>query len=392
MGKIKILHIITRLDRGGSSESTLLTVIGLTGSFFNLTLLYGLTHDSPRDLIDIAKKKGIRFIYLSSLVRGISPINDLKAFFSLFSLIKREKFDIIHTNTSKAGMLGRVAAKWASREGYRPSIVHTPHGHVFYGYYGTVLSKLFLALEGWAANFTDRIITLTQKGIDEHLQFGVGKDRSKFTAIPDGVDLNRFTNLKIDPTRKKKELGLPPEGVKLIGSAGRLEPVKGYKYFVEASFRVKKSIPDCLFLLIGDGSLYNKLQHQIESSGLQQNFRILGWRNDINEIISILDIFVLSSLNEGMGRVLVEAMVMGKPVVATKVGGIPSVVIDGETGMLVPSKNPRALAEAIISLLNNPERMKNMSIAGKERAKLFSVEVMIEKTEELYEELLRERR
>ena len=198
----------------------------------------------------------------------------------------------------------------------------------------------------------------------------------------------------------KPENGGSKEKLSLAQSKKLINHLENYTYlytkdiaaYVEASFRVKKSIPDCLFLLIGDGSLYNKLQHQIESSGLQQNFRILGWRNDINEIISILDIFVLSSLNEGMGRVLVEAMVMGKPVVATKVGGIPSVVIDGETGMLVPSKNPRALAEAIISLLNNPERMKNMSIAGKERAKLFSIEVMVEKTEELYEELLRERR
>lgn len=386
MKKPRILHIITRLDRGGSPENTLLTLIGLADRF-DFTLVYGLTQDFPRELFNLAKEKGVRFIYLPCLVRGISPVNDLKAFFSLFSLIKKEKFDIIHTHTSKAGILGRLAAKMAGSRNYYPILVHTPHGHIFYGYYGIVLSKLFLIFERWAVNFTDKIITLTEKGIDEHLQLGVGKDRSKFVAIPSGVDLNKIADFKIDPAAKREELGIP-ENIRLVGSAGRLEPVKGYKYFVEASKKVKESVPDCLFLLIGDGSLREELQRQIESLNLQQSFRILGWRDDINEIISFLDIFVLSSLNEGMGRVLVEAMAMGKPVVATNVGGIPSVVVDGETGILVPPRNPEALTEAIISLLRNPEKMKKMGEAGKERAKFFSVEVMIEKTEKLYEELL----
>lgn len=390
MDKVKLLYIITRLDRGGSSEMVLLTLLRLNQEKFDITIMSGPSREPDEKLIESVKKKGVRFIFDSFLVRGPSPVKDFLTLLKIFFLIKKEKFDIIHTHTSKAGILGRIAAKWTTSKDYRPIIIHTPHGHVFYGYYGVVLSKLFLILEKLAASFTDKIIALTEKEIDEYLQFGISRNRAKFISIPNGLDLNRIANLKIDPVRKRKEFGLPEE-VKLIGSAGRLELVKGYKYFIEASLIVKKSFPNCLFLLIGDGSLCGELQHQIEKLNLWQNFKILGWRDDVNEIISLLDVFVLSSLNEGMGLVLVEAMAMGKPVVATNVGGIPSVVIDGETGILVPPKNPDAIAEAIIFLLQNPEKMKKMGEAGKERTKLFSIEVMIEKTQRLYEELLENR-
>jgi len=387
MGKIKILHIITRLDRGGSSFGVLRNLFKLRKDRFDFTLMFGPSLEPDKEMIESVRKTGIIFILNPYLVRAFSPVKDFLALLKIFFLIKNEKFDIIHTHTSKAGILGRLAAKLATTGRYRPIKIHTPHGHVFYGYYGFFLSKLFLIVEKWAAGFTDKIVALTERGIQEHIELGVSKEKSKFTSILEGVDLNKIANLKTDTVEKKKELGLP-EGVKLIGSAGRLEHIKGYRYFIEGIPTVRKYFPDYIFLLIGDGSLRDELQHRIDSLGLQQNCRILGWRKDVDEIISILDIFVLTSLNEGMGQVLIEAMMLEKPVVATNVGGIPSVVIDGETGILVPSKSPGALAEAIISLLNNPERMKNMGIAGKERAKLFSVEVMVEKTEKLYEELL----
>jgi len=387
MKKIRILYIVTRLDRGGSSAAILQSSMRFNSQRFEISIMFGVSKEADEELVAEAKEKGIRFIFNPHLIRNISVLEDIPAFISIFLLIKSQKFDIIHTHTSKAGILGRIAARLAKNRNYQPIVIHTPHGHIFYGYYGSVLSKFFLMLETWAGGFTDRIITLTERGIDEHLQFGVGKNRSKFTAIPDGVDTGKIKNLKIDPAQKRKELGFQQNAV-LIGSAGRLEPIKGYKYFIEASVIIKKVFPECIFVLIGDGALRSELEEQIRKSGLENNFRILGWRNDVEEIISILDIFVLSSINEGMGRVIVEAMALGKPVIATSVGGIPSVVVDKETGLLVPQGNAGKMAEAIIYLLNNPEKYRQMGEKGKERAGLFSMGTMAEKTMRLYEELL----
>lgn len=398
MFRIKALHIITRLERGGSSDAVLLTLLELDKNQYDLSLAHGPTSYPNEQLMKQAEKAGIRFYYIRDLVRAINPIKDLKGLFRLFCLIRAEKFDIIHTHTSKAGLLGRLAASYACSAKERPIIVHTPHGHIFYGYYGPLLTKFFLLVERLMSRSTDKIVALTPQGIEEYVQFKIA-DRERLFDIPDGVPLEEVQEFGAGVERMKdtsqrekikRELNLP-EGDLLVGTAGRLVPVKGYKYLIEALHHLLRQIPNVTFLILGDGPLRNDLEQLADNLGLSKKIIFLGWRSDVSRILSILDLFVISSLNEGMGRVLVEAMALGKPIVATRVGGIPSVVADGESGLLVPSRDSMGLAEAMGKLLNSPERAREMGEEGRKRVPLFSAKTMVERTEQLYKELLRER-
>jgi glycosyltransferase involved in cell wall biosynthesis len=376
---LKILHIITRLDKGGSTENTLLTAIGLHGKY-DVSIAYGYTTFPEEILIKKAKEKNIEFFYIPELVRSINPVKDIIAFIKIYTIIKKNKFDLVHTHCSKAGILGRFAAKAAKVK----VIIHTPHGHVFYGYYNRIISYLFILIERIAAKITNKIITLTPYGIEEHIKYKIAS-REKFISIHSGVNLKKnFTENEIKYI--KNELGIPLDSI-IIGSIGRFEPVKGYKYMIEAARIVidKCKNKKIKFVLAGSGSLYKKLKEQISKLNLNENFIILPWIDDTAKFISVLDIFVLPSLNEGMSKTLVQALILGKVSVATKVGGIPSIIKDRETGILV-NCNSISLAEGIIELLNNENLCKKI----KENIKKidpynFSVEKMIEMLDDLYE-------
>ncbi len=383
--RVRVLHLITRLDRGGSAENTVFTAFGLDRRRFEVTLAAGRTVSPTPGLSRFGMEKGRDWIEVPQLVRDIRPFVDLWALIKLYVLIRRGRFHIVHTHSSKAGILGRLAARMAGV----PVVVHTPHGHVFYGYYGPVLSRLFVVLEKLLAPLTDRIVTLTERGKREHVEFGVAGPE-KFVVVHSGVELGPFLGVRADPEEIKRNLGIAP-GDRVVGSLGRLVPIKGHRYLIEAAGLVLRKRPNVTFLLVGDGPLRRELEVLTEGLGIGHKVVFAGHREDEPEVLSAMDIFVLPSLNEGMGRVLVEAMAEGKPVVATDVGGVADVVEDRRTGILVPPRDPEALAEAILELLDDPEKARRFGEAGRERASLFSVERMVEEIEELYEDLLREK-
>jgi len=381
--KVRVLHLITRLDRGGSAENTVLTVSGLDKDRFETILATGKTTRLTPRASQLGLEKGRDWIGIPQLVRDIHPLKDVQAFIRLLSIIHKGRFDIVHTHSSKAGILGRLAAHIAGV----PIIVHTPHGHVFYGYYGPAITRLFLVLEKIWARFTDRIITLTENGRREHVAFGVaGPD--KFVAIPSGVELEPFLSVRIDVRKVKKTLGIDLRE-RVVGSIGRLVPVKGYRYLIQASKWVLRKRPDVTFLLVGDGPLRDELMRLAQRLDVADKFVFAGHREDEPELIAAMDLFVLPSLNEGMGRVLVEAMAEGKPVVATEVGGVADVVVDRQTGLLVPPKDPEAMAEAILKLLQDEKLARRMGVEGRKRVyPRYSAKVMVEKIGRLYMELL----
>ncbi|MCM8800408.1 MAG: glycosyltransferase family 4 protein [Candidatus Omnitrophica bacterium] len=386
MSKIKILHIITRFDKGGSAKSVYNLVLGLDKERFDLTLISGPDNILYQDNIQLFMQSGIRYICIPELVRNINIIKDIKAFFKLYSFIKKERFDIVHTHTSKAGILGR----WAARLARIKIIVHTPHGHIFYGYFNWLLSRIFIYLERVTAGITDAIIPLTEIEKQEYILYKIAKP-AKFFPIFSGIDLNNFRLKKYDPLQVKKELNIP-SGYLVIGTVTRLEPVKGNKYFIISLKKVIKAVSNLKVLIVGEGSQRKHLESLLKRYHLDNYVVFLGFRDDIDKIISSLDLFILSSLNEGMGMCLLEAQAKGVPVVATRVGGIPSVVKDGLTGRLVPAKDPQAMAEAIIYLLSDDLKRKAMAKEAlnwiDER---FSILTMIEKHTELYNMFLRER-
>ncbi|NIM90463.1 MAG: glycosyltransferase [Candidatus Aminicenantes bacterium] len=383
MQKIKVLHIITRMDKGGSAENTFLTITGLNKDNYEVTLMSGPVEDSPQDRTKEIEAHDIKYIFIFELVRDISIIKDLKTLFKIYDFLRKEKFDIVHTHTSKAGLLGRLAAKLAGV----PIIVHTPHGHVFFGYFKPAKTKIFIFLEKLASRITDKIVALTDREKDDYRLFKTTPEE-KAVVINSGVDLNRFKELSFTEKQSfKKELGLP-ENALIVGTVGRLAPVKGQEFLIEAVKNIIPKYPSALFMFAGDGHLRQNLERKALEMGIKENVVFLGWRDDVDKIISIYDIFVLPSLNEGMGRVLVEAMALGKPIVASHAGGIPDLIRHGKNGFLVPPRNPEQLAKYIQILIEDKEKRERMGQAGKKIALNFSKEVMIEKIASLYDELL----
>ena len=385
----KIIHIITRLDMGGSAQNALQTCKKLSDKY-EIVLVHGLSYESRMtDLerkiiengIEETKAQGVKVIPLPSLVRSIRPLKDFRTLLSLVWLIFKEKPHIVHTHSSKAGILGRLAAKIAGV----PYIIHTPHGHVFYGHFGIIGSKIFLWIERIFSRFTDRMVALTDGEKRDYVKLSVCPPEKLFK-IHSGVDLKQFMQPNGNSLEKKRSLGLDHNGI-VIGFVGWLLPIKGPEYLLKAMAHIWPDHPTASLVMVGKGELDVDLRAQALRMNANGKVKFLGWREDIHEIMPVFDMLVLPSLNEGMGRVLVEAMAAGKPVVASEVGGIPDLVKHGETGYLVRPADEKALANGIKKILNDPEQAKKMGRRGKEYCRQFSLEAMIEKLDRLYSDL-----
>jgi len=351
--KIKILHIITRLDKGGSAENTVTTCLNLDKNKYETKLVFGACEAAAPEL------SGIQHICVNALKREISPLQDLRAFFELYKIISREKPDIVHTHSSKAGVLGRWAALLAKKTRHPGiKIIHTPHGHVFYGYSGSFKNFLFVLIEKFSAIACDRLVALTEGERRESLGFGIGR-AEKWSVIHSGVEE------KPAPAKERKTIDGIPENHLVAGTVARLEPVKGVRYFIESIPEIIKSagIP-VFFVIVGDGTLRKELESLAAS--LEINHRVLfaGMKDNVSDYMSAMDIYIQPSVNEGMGKTIVQAMSLWKPVVASNVQGIPDLVINNITGLLVPPKNPEAIAHAVTKLIRDPQLQKNLGERG----------------------------
>jgi glycosyltransferase involved in cell wall biosynthesis len=388
--KPKIMHILTRLDMGGSAQNTLLTCRELAHRY-ETVLVHGLAGESRmsaseqaavEQLKGAAERRGARFVPMRSLVRRIHPVLDLVALLRLWWLIRRERPAIVHTHTSKAGILGRLAARLAGV----PHVVHTPHGHVFYGHFGRVRSALFLALERWFARWTDRTVALTGGERQDYVDLAIGRPEAVCT-IHSGVDVDLCASAPAEPAQRKRALGLDPER-RLVGFVGWLQPVKGPQHLLNAMTRVWEEHADADLVFVGRGELEGALGAQASFSGHGDRVHFLGWREDVRALMPLFDLVVLPSLNEGMGRVLVEAMAAGRPVVASRVGGIPDLVRHGRNGLLVAPRDEAGLAESIALLLRDPALAARMGEAGRVDCREFSLEAMTARLDRLYTDLL----
>jgi glycosyltransferase involved in cell wall biosynthesis len=379
--KIRVLHIITRLDKGGSADNTLLSVLGLNKEVFKVDLLSGRTNFPSPKLTQLKEQNLIQYKEIGQLVRAIQPFKDISALSQLYQYIKKGRYDIVHTHSSKAGLLGRLAARMAGVK----HIIHTPHGHIFYGYYGRGLSFMFIILERWAARYTEKIITLTNAGKEEHIQYKIAPAH-KFITIHSGLELG-----SLQPSDTKNDVAKEfniDKSDKLIGTVARLVPIKGHEFLLKAAPLVLQHYPNTTFLLIGDGPLRKKLENLAQQLNFFDKIVFSGMREDIPRLLNAIDIFVLPSLNEGMGRVLIEAMALAKPIVATRVGGVPDVIEDGSSGLLVPSADPDALANAICTIMKNPSLAARLASHAVTRSQKFSHTEMIRQLENLYKSVM----
>jgi len=394
MRKIKVVHIITRFDQGGSAENTFLTVRGLDKNRYDVTLVRGLSLESNmngaekqvvEERLAEASRCDVKVITIPELVRRVDPLRDVKAFVSLVRIIRRERPIIVHTHTSKAGLLGRLAA-FLCRV---PVIVHTPHGHVFWGYFASWKTSLFILLERVFACLTDRIVTLTNQERKDHLDVRIGRE-DQFRTIHSGVELRKYFGSGVDPRSVKEALGIPRDAL-VVGTVGRLIPIKGSNFLIEAAGEVIKEKPETVFVFLGEGELQKQMEERALQLGIRDRVKFLGWRPDVPAIMSTFDVFAFPSLNEGMGKALVEAMALGKPVVASNVSGIRDLVVNGENGFFVPPAQPELLAKRITYLLENPQVRQAFGTAGRRMAGGYSADSMVEKIDQLYLSLLTEK-
>jgi len=385
MKKIKILRIIARLNIGGPAINAILLTEGLSDDFESV-LATGQVSPEEGDISYLAKEKAIEPVFIQGLGRQISWLNDIKSFWAIFKLIRKEKPDILHTHTAKAGLLGRLAATLAGV----PIKVHTFHGHIFCGYFSPAKSTLFIWIERFLAIFTERIITVGQ-AVKEELcsRFKIASE-DKIEVLHLGFELDKFLACQQQEGRLKDELNIPQDCF-LVGIVGRLTAVKNHRMFLDAASKLLSQL-SAKFLIIGDGELRSDLECYARQLGIEQDVIFLGWRRDLDVIYAGLDVVCLTSLNEGTPVSLIEAQASGRPAVSTDVGSVRDVVKNGTTGILVKSEDTDAFSRAIAELLKDKQRRNTFGVNAKEAAKIkFSKKRLIQDTESLYQRLLEEK-
>lgn len=355
----KIVRVITRLERGGSADRAMLLCHGN----FEFKVIAGKS-DAPET--HLARSSVIR---IKEMRRNIHPLWDFLAFIKLLRILGKEKPHIVHTHTSKAGFLGRWAAFFANV----PKILYSPHGHIFYGYFDPVRTFIFTIAEVITSFITDFLVVYTE---DEKREFERRGCRTRFRYIP-------MVLKEVPKNVKKAEV----KGSPVIGTCGRFEPVKGMEYLIEAFPFLLEEFPKATLVMVGDGSERGKLERLAEELGIKQKTIFTGWLENPFPYLKSFDIFVAPSLNEAWGAAIFEAALMGKPIVATRVGGIPHVA--GKFAYLVESSNPQAIADGIKKVLKNKKIKDSLVKISKEEAKKFVLNNALVKIESLYEEILK---
>ena len=374
---MKILQLITRLDKGGAPRIFLKLIRGLKEKGINVVMASGPSQQPEEEPVEFSQRFHTPYYSLSHLRREISPIHDTLALFGIISLIRKEKPDLLHTHTTKSGILGRIAGGIT-----RTRTIHTPHGHLFYGYFGKGKERFYVLLEQMASRFCERIITISEDERCEYLDRGIGNAK-KVVTVYNGIDTRQFPG---NGNKLRVELGIA-EGTPLVGFVGRMEQVKGPHLFVEAAKEILVACPQAHFVIVGDGPMQEELMRTTqEIPGLH----CLGYREDIPDLMAALDLLVIPSRNDGFNLAAVEAMASSKPIVATSVGGLPEVVGDG--GIFVKPDDTKGLAQKTIRLINAPDLRKQIGKRGKERSTtLFDWNECLQKTLDIYHQVIGKR-
>jgi glycosyltransferase involved in cell wall biosynthesis len=375
---IAVAHIITKLELGGAQQNTLFTVSHLDPQRFRPILITGepgLLDDEARGL------GGVEFHQIPSLVRPLRPAEELRALVALTRLLRRLRPAIVHTHSSKAGILGR----WAARLAGVPIIIHSIHGFGFTPAQQPALRALLLTAERMTARVTTRFIAVSEANRQRGIELGLFS-RDRCTLIRSGVDLHLFRHTRVDVEKKKRDLGLAPDRP-VVGMIAPLKPQKAPLDFVRMASLVHSVRPEAQFLEIGDGELRQAVEAAARQEGLGDSFRLLGWRRDIPEVLRCLDVLVLTSRWEGLPRVYLEALASGVPVVGTNVDGAAEVIRDGVNGSLVEPGDVGRMAKEVLGLLADPERARAMGRQGQALAEEFDIHEMVRRQEEEYERL-----
>ena len=377
---IKILHIHTLPVISGSGINTYLTMQGMDRRLYEVEL--ACAPGGP--LIDMVKDNHIKVRLFENMVQPLHPLKDLLTLIDLIFSLKKNPCHIVHTHNSKAGFLGRLAAKLAGV----PVIVHTVHGFAFHDREPLWRQILFRNLERRASRWCDKMIFISQPLIDWALREQVVA-KEKTVKIYSGIRLDQFHPVTRDVKNRVRKKWKIRQKDAVIGIVSKLWEGKGHIVLIQAFKELKKELKDIRLVIVGEGYLYDRLLREVAMYGLSDSVLFTGFQMDVSEIIASFDVAVLPSFFEGMGRVLLEAMAMEKPVVASRVGGIPDLVEHGVNGFLVSPGNIQELKEAIKKILNDKKLARKMGKEGRRGVmKQFSADVMVQSIEKVYRECL----
>ena len=384
MDKTTVVHIITKLELGGAQQNTLFTVANLERRKYEPVLISG----TEGILVEDAKKlKDVKVYLVPELVREIRPFKDVISFLKIRRILKELKKPrsniIVHTHSSKAGILGR----WAARVAGINLIIHSVHGFSFNDYQPSFLRAFYIFIERVTSLVTTRFIAVSKANIEKGMAERIFS-KNKAVLIRSGIDIREFQEVKGDKNKKKEELGADVR-CPLVAMIACFKTQKSPLDFVKIARIVTDNIAEIRFLLVGDGVLRSEIEELIKKLGMDGKILLLGWRNDIPEILSCIDVLVLTSLWEGLPRVFPQAMASGVPVVATDVDGAPEAIKNGINGYLLPPKDINAMAEKVIYLIRHPEKAQEMGEKGKGLVEEFDIWKMLAQQEELYASLLK---
>jgi glycosyltransferase involved in cell wall biosynthesis len=380
---MRICHVITRLIVGGAQENTVSTCIGLRKLGHDVELAIGPQTGPEGSLYDQAKTAGVPIIVVDELRRALNPWLDVSACLALRRLFVHKRYDVVHTHSGKAGLTGRVAAKWARV----PLIVHTIHGPSFYAYQNPIGNWAFRWAEQAAGACTTQFVSVADAMTEQYLAAGIGAP-GKYMTIHSGMNIEAFVNARRDDSFRES-LGILGHDL-VVGKIARLFRLKGHKFLFDAAPRIVAAVPHVKFLLVGDGMYRERFERRVTEMGLRSHFVFVGLvpPQEIPRYVAAMDVLVHLSLREGLPRALPQALACGKPVVAFDVDGAREVCLDGQTGFLVRAEDGNALADAVIRLLQDGALAHRMGATGRELVKTrFAEARMVQQLDGLYRRL-----
>ncbi len=380
--KYNVLHIITTLELGGAQKSALALIQGLDPQLYTKYFISGPEGSLQEEA---SRMREVTVTVSPYLRRRIHPFYDFLAVGWLVRFMRARRIDIVHTHSSKAGIIGRMAARIAGV----PVVIHTVHGWSFNAYQHVFVRRLYIFLERCAGRWTNKFIAVSRADIAKGLHNGIGT-RDDYVLACCGVDRSIASGTA--PAYRKEDLGIAASRP-VVGVVACFKPQKNLTDMIAAARRVADAVPDVVFVCVGDGGQRRLLEQRIAENGLEDHFRLFGWRKDIARIFPVFDVAALSSLWEGLPITLLEAMFFAKPVVAYGVDGIPEIIQQNVTGFLVPPGQVTELAAKITELLRDKSRREQFGLAGKTRVAILlkDSDSMPVRVEETYAALLRAR-
>jgi glycosyltransferase involved in cell wall biosynthesis len=378
---MKIVHLITRLIIGGAQENTVLSCAGQHAAAHDVTLITGPALGPEGSLMEKARAQGFRVIVMDEMRRAIHPVRDLRVYWELVRLLEKMKPDIVHTHSSKAGIIGR----WAARKAGVPGVVHTIHGLAFTASTSATVNGAYKLLEKKAAPLTARIVCVADAMREQSLAAGIGKPE-QYVTIYSGMETEPFLNPPLVRADVRKSLGLGDEHL-VIGTIARLFDLKGHDDLLGIAPELCARLPNLRFLWVGGGRLRGRFEERMRRMRLRERFVLTGMvpPGRVPELTGAMDILVHPSRREGLARALPQAQLAQVPAIAYDVDGNREGVVDGQTGFVLPAFDVSKLSGAILKLAEDGELRKRMGAAGRKFALArFDVGVMVSRLEELY--------